>query len=725
MSRRRLLVTCGHLQRHIERYRADLEADGVELVMPPLTAQQFSADEMKGLVIDADTVIAGDDVIDAEVLAAGRAGRLRAVIKWGIGTDGIDKAAASSLGIPVFNTPGAFSDEVADLALGYVLSLARAIPTIDAAVRGSQWARHEGMSLAGKTAGIVGLGGVGRAIAVRCRAFGMTVVGTDVVPMATEVARELVITQMPLEGVLEAADFVILACSLTPENRHMLDAATFKRMKRGAFLVNVARGPLVDERALIAALSSGHLAGAGLDVFETEPLPAESPLRDLENCILGSHGGFSTAEAIDRVNMLTIEIARRVLGLGNCAPECARPGGPETGARRARRPSPAPDSAVRPRRTPGTARKARASLPWNSSENSGKEAYRVESKTTGSHLVHQSVNPNGAHGPAMKALVTGGAGYVGSFVARELRRAGYRVVVYDDLSSGCRSAVPREELVVGDFGAKEALLRLFERHRFEAVLHFAASIDVAESVSKPLRYYRNNTFGTLSLLEACREGGVDKFIFSSTAAVYGIPSRLPVVEKAPLLPISPYGASKMMAERIVRDLAAASGLRYVILRYFNVAGADPSERMGEGAVQSTHLIKTACRVALGQQPKMTIFGDDYPTPDGTCVRDYIHVEDIASAHVAALRHLTEGGDSLVLNCGYGHGASVREVVEVVKRVSGVDFPVEVGAHRAGDPPILVADNGRIKAAFDWQPRHDDLEFIVGTAYAWEKVVSRK
>jgi len=320
MSMMRLLVTCGHLQRNIERYRADIEATGVELVVPPLTAQQFSASDMKKFIADVDTVIAGDDIIDGEVLAVGKANRLKAVIKWGIGTDSIDKDAARRLGLPVYNTPGAFSDEVADLALGLLLALVRHIPQIDAKIRDGAWPRYEGTSLTGKTVGIVGLGGIGRAIAVRCKAFGMSVTGSDVMVLPEAEAKALSLSQRSLEDILAVSDIIILACNLTAENRHMIDEAALRRVKPGAVLVNVARGPLVDEQALIAALRSGHLGGAALDVFETEPLPENSPLREFPNCIFGSHGGSSTAEAIDRINRLTIEIARNVLNIGASDP---------------------------------------------------------------------------------------------------------------------------------------------------------------------------------------------------------------------------------------------------------------------------------------------------------------------------------------------------------------------------------------------------------------------
>ena len=310
---KRILVTCGHLQRNIERYRQILEGDGIELFVPTLKAQQFTAEEMAEFVRDVDVVIAGDDVIDARVLNEGVAGRLKALIKWGIGTDSIDKEAAKALGGPVFNTPGVFSDEVADLALGYLLSLARAIPRIDAEVRAGAWPRFEGMSLAGRVAGVVGLGGIGQAIAVRCRSFGMEVIGSDPFPLSQTVAQTVGIKQLDFDDVLKNSDVLFLACNLTPKNRHMINEATLSKMKQGSMLINVARGPLVDEHATIAALEAGVLSAAGLDVFEVEPLAKDSPLLSMKNVVLGSHGGSSTADAIDRVNRLTIEIARTVL----------------------------------------------------------------------------------------------------------------------------------------------------------------------------------------------------------------------------------------------------------------------------------------------------------------------------------------------------------------------------------------------------------------------------
>ena len=261
--------------------------------------------------------------------------------------------------------------------------------------------------------------------------------------------------------------------------------------------------------------------------------------------------------------------------------------------------------------------------------------------------------------------------------------------------------------------------RCFAERRFDAVLHFAAYVDVAESVREPAKYYRNNVVNALGLFELAAQHGA-QVVFSSTAAVYGEPDHELIDETTRLAPINPYGASKMMAERILRDIAAASGQRYAILRYFNVAGADPEGRIGQATPGGQHLIKVACETALGLRPAMRINGTDYATPDGTCVRDYIHVDDLARAHLAALDYLEGDGDSVVLNCGYGRGASVRAVLDTVRRVTGADFPIESGPRRPGDPPALVADSARIRRVLGWQPRHDDLEFIIRTAWAWEK-----
>ncbi|TQV76226.1 UDP-glucose 4-epimerase GalE [Denitrobaculum tricleocarpae] len=320
----------------------------------------------------------------------------------------------------------------------------------------------------------------------------------------------------------------------------------------------------------------------------------------------------------------------------------------------------------------------------------------------------------------MRVLVTGGAGYIGSHVVLQLDQAGHEVVVYDNLSTGNSDAVLAGTLVEGELSDLGKLNALFEAESFDAVMHFAANIVVPESVADPLKYYGNNTRNTLGLLETCDAHAVDKIVFSSTAAVYGIPDQSMVGETDPLLPINPYGASKLMSERMIRDLAAASALRHVILRYFNVAGADPEGRIGQSTPDATHLIKVASEAAVGARPGLTVFGTDYPTDDGTCVRDYIHVEDLARAHVDALAYLAAGGESRIMNCGYGHGSSVLEVIDAVKRVSGVDFPVKLDGRRAGDPPSLTAESGLIRKVLGWAPRHDDLDFIVRTALEWER-----
>ena len=325
----------------------------------------------------------------------------------------------------------------------------------------------------------------------------------------------------------------------------------------------------------------------------------------------------------------------------------------------------------------------------------------------------------------MKVLVTGGAGYIGSHVVRQLAEAGHDIVVFDNLSTGYRWAVTAGELVVGDLADEEAIEYLFSQHRFEAVLHFAANIVVPESVANPLKYYSNNTRNTLNLLKAVERHQVPYMVFSSTAAVYGMPDETVLTEALPLAPINPYGASKMMSERMIMDLASASELNYVILRYFNVAGANPDGLLGQATPEATHLIKVASECVTGQRDGMSVFGTDYDTRDGTCIRDYIHVEDLAKAHVMALEYMAGGGESQVLNCGYGRGFTVREVIDVVKSESGVDFPVEETGRRAGDPAALMADNTRIKDVLGWQPDYDDLNTIVRTALAWEKIWQEK
>ena len=320
----------------------------------------------------------------------------------------------------------------------------------------------------------------------------------------------------------------------------------------------------------------------------------------------------------------------------------------------------------------------------------------------------------------MRIFVTGGAGYIGSHVVKALGKEGHELLVYDNLSTGHEWAVLSGRLLRGDLADRTAIREALRDFRPEAVMHFAASIQVEESVREPLAYYRNNVIHTLNLLEAMRETGTARFLYSSTAAVYGIPETIPVDERAPLRPINPYGASKVMVEQILADLAAASDFRYCALRYFNVAGADPEGRIGQAYRNPTHLITRALKTAKGESPKLSIYGTDYPTPDGTCVRDYIHVDDLASAHLSALDRLMRTGETEIMNCGYGHGYSVREVVDVARKVTGIAFAVEETGRRAGDAPALVADSRRIRELTGWKPLHDDLEFIIRTAWEWEK-----
>jgi UDP-glucose 4-epimerase len=326
----------------------------------------------------------------------------------------------------------------------------------------------------------------------------------------------------------------------------------------------------------------------------------------------------------------------------------------------------------------------------------------------------------------MTILVTGGAGYIGSHMVHALIDAGERVVVLDDLSTGFDWAVATAALLVtGDAGDQALVAKLIAEHDIDSIIHFAASIVVPESVADPLKYYRNNTANSRNLIECAVKGGVRRFIFSSTAAVYGNPARVPVTEDDAAKPMSPYGSSKLMTETMLRDASAAHGLDYVILRYFNVAGADPQLRTGESTRASTHLVKVAIETALGMREKIEVFGADYPTRDGTCIRDYIHVSDLIAAHADALAYLARGGAPAIFNCGYGHGFSVLDVIDAVKRVSGVDFRVDYGPRRPGDPAEIVAAPQRIRDTLGWEPRFDDLPTIVAHALAWQRKLSER
>ncbi len=321
----------------------------------------------------------------------------------------------------------------------------------------------------------------------------------------------------------------------------------------------------------------------------------------------------------------------------------------------------------------------------------------------------------------MTVLVTGGAGYIGSHTVHALVDAGERVVVLDNLSTGFATALPAPMLpVVGDVGDQALVAELIEDHEVEAIIHFAGSTIVPDSMKNPLGYYGNNTANSRALIEAAIKGGVRHFIFSSTAAVYGNPARVPVAEDAPTLPLSPYGWSKLMTEVMLRDTSAAHDLTHVALRYFNVAGADPQLRTGLSTPGATHLIKVAVEAALGRRARIDVYGTDYPSPDGTCVRDFIHVSDLARAHVATLAYLRHGGASTTLNCGYGHGYSVREVLDAVRRAVGHPFAVNFGARRSGDIVVSVAAANRIRELLNWTPELDDLDAIVGHALAWER-----
>ena len=321
-------------------------------------------------------------------------------------------------------------------------------------------------------------------------------------------------------------------------------------------------------------------------------------------------------------------------------------------------------------------------------------------------------------------LVTGGAGYIGSHTVQQLRERGERVVVLDNLSTGFRQSLQGTTFVEGDVGDSQLVGQILREHAVQTVIHFAAHTIVPESVSDPLKYYGNNTCQTRSLLASCVAHGVRNFVFSSTAAVYGMPEAGLAAEDAPLAPINPYGTSKLMSEWMLRDVGAASPMRHVVLRYFNVAGSDPSGRIGQSTRKATLLVKVACEASVGKREHVSIFGTDYPTADGTGVRNYIHVQDLANAHLLAVDYLAAGGASRTLNCGYGHGYSVREVLQSVERVSGAPLKIVEMPRRAGDPPSLVAQTDRIRQVLGWKPRLDDLDAIVASSLQWERKLIR-
>jgi UDP-glucose 4-epimerase len=320
----------------------------------------------------------------------------------------------------------------------------------------------------------------------------------------------------------------------------------------------------------------------------------------------------------------------------------------------------------------------------------------------------------------LKIFITGGAGYIGSHTVKLLGSQGHELLILDNLSTGHPWALLHGKLVKCDLGEKARVRDILADFKPDAVIHFAASIEVEESVREPLKYYENNVVNSLNLLDAVTDLGIRNFIYSSSAAVYGNPEEIPATEDADLKPINPYGTTKAMMEQVLLDLAAAKDFRYIALRYFNVAGADPESRIGQDYRNPTHLITRALKTAIGSYEKLAIFGTDYDTPDGTCIRDYIHVDDLARAHALVLDYLMETGRSDVMNCGYGHGFSVKEVVAAAKKVTGIDFTVEETERRAGDPAALVANSARIKTLTPWKPEHDDLEFIIKTAWDWEK-----
>jgi UDP-glucose 4-epimerase len=326
----------------------------------------------------------------------------------------------------------------------------------------------------------------------------------------------------------------------------------------------------------------------------------------------------------------------------------------------------------------------------------------------------------------MAVLVTGGAGYIGSHMVWSLLDNNEEVVVLDRLSTGFKWAIaPEARLYKGDIADRKVLDTIFKNHQVDAIIHFAGSVVVPDSVSDPLSYYENNTVKSRALIAAAVDAGIPRFIFSSTAAVYGTPQdSQPVSEDAHLRPESPYGSSKLMTEIMLKDTAAATPLVYTALRYFNVAGSDPKGRTGQSTAGATHLIKVACEAALGKRPQLSVYGTDYPTPDGTCVRDYIHVSDLTAAHLKALQRMRAGGGSLVVNCGYGRGFSVLDVIDCVKRVSGRDFPVQLIARRPGDAALVVANAALATQELKWIPQYDDLDFIVSTALNWESRLSK-
>ena len=324
-----------------------------------------------------------------------------------------------------------------------------------------------------------------------------------------------------------------------------------------------------------------------------------------------------------------------------------------------------------------------------------------------------------------KILVTGGAGYIGSHVVRQLGTGGEDVITLDNLCTGFREAVTAGELIIGETGDAELLDRVFADHDIDTIMHFAAHTIVPESVADPLKYYGNNTASSRTLLEAAQKHGVKHVVFSSTAAVYGIPESGKAAEDSPTVPINPYGTSKLMTEWMLRDLAIAGGPSYVALRYFNVAGCEPTGTIGQSTPKATLLVKVACEAATGRRPGISIFGTDYPTPDGTGLRDYIHVEDLAAAHLDALTYLRNGGESTTLNCGYGHGYSVREVLRAVEKENGAALNITEEARRAGDPPELVAIADKVRTVLGWVPQYDELDTIVRTSLEWERKIAAR